>query len=143
MAAAIVALAGPVPAHIGTDSQAFLTQAQRVQQRLLDGKPQPRPWGTLRDGDLWQQYQQCLQAKGPTSVRLTKVKGHATREDVARGRSTAMHKFGNDTADLAADKAVQLHGTDLIDLGALWTQRHRQYIALLVAGQDCHSGATN
>ena len=65
-----------------------------------------------------------LQAKGPKAVRVTKVKGHATKADVEAGRSTTTHKLGNDIADIAADKAVQQYGRELVDIAAMWADRH-------------------
>ena len=43
------------------------------------------------------------------SVTLSKVKGHATCEDVAKNRVTARDKHGNDGADSLATAAALLH----------------------------------
>ena len=45
-------------------------------------------------------------AKGPWSVWATKVKGHATDEDVDLGKVRTEDKQGNDHADKAADKGA-------------------------------------
>ena len=37
-------------------------------------------------------------------MKLTKVKGHATEEEVSRGEATVEDKKGNDFADDVADK---------------------------------------
>jgi hypothetical protein len=48
--------------------------------------------------------------KGPESVRLSWVKGHATQDHIDRGISDGIRKAGNDTADANADIGAELHG---------------------------------
>ena len=43
------------------------------------------------------------------TVRITKVPGHATAQDVIAGRFTAFDKFGNDNADALAVSGALLH----------------------------------
>ena len=50
-----------------------------------------------------------LRERGPGSARFLKVLGHATAEDVRRGRSTQMDKLGNDGADDLAVSGAMLH----------------------------------
>ena len=55
------------------------------------GKPYPKkflnkPFGIQGDGDLWDEFWDLLEAKGAKTVQVTKVKGHATEEDVDEGR---------------------------------------------------------
>ena len=48
-------------------------------------KPLKRPWQIQSDGDLWRIFWETLQARGPYSIRVTKVKGHATEKRVNDG----------------------------------------------------------
>ena len=43
-------------------------------------------------------------AKGPKTVKVTKVKGHATIEMVEEGKCKPEDKAGNDKSDSVADK---------------------------------------
>ena len=45
-------------------------------------KPEKRPYSLDKDGDIWESFQNLIQQKGPDTVMLTKVKGHATEEMV-------------------------------------------------------------
>ena len=64
------------------------------------------PEALAPDGDLWATIGSLVRQRGPDTVRISKVKGHATDEDVARGVSTAAHRAGNDGANDAAGKGV-------------------------------------
>ena len=39
----------------------------------------------MKDGDLWKKFQEAFVSKGPWAVWVTKVKWHATDEDVEQG----------------------------------------------------------
>ena len=67
-----------------------------------------------------------VQAKGLTAIKLTKVKGHVTREMVEKGQVAPADKNGNDFADKIADQAVELHGKDAVHLGERLAQRHKK-----------------
>ena len=56
----------------------------------------------MKDGDLWKMFQDFVAWRGPWSVWLSKVKGHATQEQVERGAVKAEDKEGNDLSDEAA-----------------------------------------
>ena len=66
-------------------------------------------------------------AKGPRSVRVTKVKGHATDEMVNEGRVKPEDKAGNDVADKAADKGAEQTDVIAVALGYVYAKRHRHY----------------
>ena len=56
------------------------------------------------------------------------MKGHATAEDVRKGKSTAQDKEGNGRSDKTADKGVeQLAGEGLVKLGTWVEARQVQY----------------
>ena len=59
--------------------------------------------------DLWQQLSQELASRRSDGTRLTKVKGHATNEDVDRGRVLLEDKTGNDGADALARAGAVCH----------------------------------
>ena len=54
------------------------------------------------DGDLWEIFARAVNARGPWSIAVTKVKGHATAEEVENGKVQEEDKKGNDKADDAA-----------------------------------------
>ena len=62
----------------------------------------------MQNADLWCQAHALLDARGP-SVGLSKVKGHATCRDVAKGRVLERDKPGNDSADRLAARAASSH----------------------------------
>ena len=49
-------------------------------------------------------------ARGASSLRVKKVKGHATEDHISKGEATRGDKEGNDRADAAATKGVEEHG---------------------------------
>ncbi len=106
LAAAIIALAANGPIHIGTDSQAMLDRAQWILKHLRKGKRHKTNWQTTPDGDLWHHFEEAARAKGWKSIRITKVKGHATQMQVDGGAVKDCDKAGNDQADQAADIVV-------------------------------------
>ncbi len=127
LAAAIIALCANGPIHIGTDSQAFLDRAQWILTQMRKGKQHRTNWQTTSDGDLWQHFEEAAKAKGWKSIRITKVKGHATHQQVAEGAIRSCDKIGNDEADRAADIAVQTHGKDVVGIAKILHHRHFLY----------------
>ncbi len=127
LAAAIIALSANGPIHIGTDSQAFLDRARWILMQLRKGKQHRTNWQTTSDGDLWQHFELAARAKGWKSIRITKVKGHATQQQVADGAIRDCDKVGNDQADSAADIAVQAHGEDVVRVARILHHRHYLY----------------
>ena len=69
------------------------------------------------DGDLWQQVWIATERRGPPAPKLTKVKGHATLEDVSEERVRACDKAGNDWADDLAERGAVRIGTEQGTLG--------------------------
>ena len=131
LAAAIVAILANGPVHIGSDSQAFIDKASDILYKLRLGKPLKCNWKTTSDGDLWEHFTKAAMAKGPKSIRLTKVKGHVTTQQVLDKIFRDCDKKGNDKADHAADLAVQMHGEDVISVAKILQARHRKYTSLM------------
>ena len=50
----------------------------------------------MKDGDLWEHFAEIAEQRGPHSVWITKVKGHATQEMVDEGKVEEDEKRGND-----------------------------------------------
>ena len=83
LAAAIIALVAPGPVHIGTDSQAMMETMNKLlawheTTRRKSKWPLKKPWAMVNDGDLWEQASGIVRQRGPSSVKLTKEKGHST-----------------------------------------------------------------
>ena len=81
----------------------------------------------MKDGDLWQKLLAAVKEKGPWSVWVTKVKGHATDEDVGQGIAKVEDKEGNDNADKAADKGAKDKQEKLPAVASLHARRAKEY----------------
>ena len=75
-------------------------------------------------------------AKGHWSIKLTKVKGHATTEMGDQGLCKEIDKVGNDKADEAADKGMKMHGNATMKIAEWLTSRHIRYTAFV---RDTHN----
>ena len=53
LAAGILAVAGDVAVHIGSDSQAFVNKAKRILKLTATGMQPEKPWSLQTNGDLW------------------------------------------------------------------------------------------
>ena len=62
--------------------------------------PLMKPWAMVNDGDLWEQASGIISQRGPASVKLTKVKGHATEEQVKQGTVRKDDLEGNNQAEI-------------------------------------------
>ena len=76
-----------------------------------------RHWQLINDGDLWAQAFTVLKNRGPASVLITKVKGHAKEKDVVESSLLQEYKRGNDTADLEANKGLKSNGDGKLEFG--------------------------
>ena len=85
----------------------------------------------INDGDLWEQASGIINQRGPASIKLTKVKGHSTEEQVKQGKVTQEDHDGNNRADDLADKGVEAHGPDICGIGTLFAKRHGAYTKLV------------
>ena len=87
--------------HIKTDSAYVLRGCQRL--RFVWAA---LGWLGILNTDLWQQVHALMLARGD-DVAISKVKGHATAQDVAAGRVTQRDKQGNDSADKLATNGAK------------------------------------
>ena len=56
----------------------------------------------IQNADLWHSIASLLENRPEENVKVTKVKGHASRQDVSLGLVQAVDKHGNDCADALA-----------------------------------------
>ena len=94
-------LALPGAHHFGVDNRGAVGRANQILRGHMGGKP----WGMQDDGDVWGVFHDEALSRGVGSVRVSKVKGHATEADVQEQRATEDQKTGNHFADDAADRA--------------------------------------
>jgi hypothetical protein len=137
LAAIVVASLWNMVLHIGTDSLAVVRKATflistAIKWNAYDGipahtrrNPCKRPWSMQPDGDLWQQFWQAILTRGPATIRITKVKGHATDQDIKDGKSNEVDRKGNDEADKAATAGT---GAVMDGLAALASWIHDRHV---------------
>ena len=94
---------------------------------MLKGTKSKICFSAISDGDLWSYFAKAVAAKGPSSVKCTWVKGHATEQQILTGITTHTHKEGNDAADATADIGVARHGEGMIHLANAYNKRHTRY----------------
>ena len=85
--------------HLGVDNLGVV----RHVGRLLDGCPGSVPFDLLKDGDLLLLIDRMIRRRGPDTVRISKVKGHADEGMVRSGQVREVDRLGNNAADEAAD----------------------------------------
>ena len=132
LSAALIAIAANGPVHIGTDSKAFRDKAIQLLHKLRNKRPIKTNWKTTADGDLWEDFVKAAKAKNAYAIRITKVKGHVTDEQVTNKDYRLVDKLGNDQADAAADIGVKVHGADTIRLANIMRIRYKQYTTLMI-----------
>ena len=69
----------------------------------------------LKDGDLLLLIDRMLRLRGPDTVRISKVKGHADEAMVLHGQVREVDRLGNNAADEAADFGRRRVGNAVID----------------------------
>ena len=85
--------------HLGVDNLGVV----RHVGRLLDGRPGSIPFELRKDGDLLLLNDRMLRLRGPDTVRISKVKGHADEGMVRSGQVRDADRLGKNAADEAAD----------------------------------------
>ena len=81
----------------------------------------------MKDGDLWQGFMKMVKAKGPWTVWLSKVKGHATSEQVESGEVRPEDKAGNDVSDIVAGKGSKDEQKYIAEVAKLYSERNGEY----------------
>ena len=90
----------------------------------------------MKGGDLWEVFANIVQRRGPETVTISKVKGHATDEMVKEGQVRLSDKKGNDNADRAADRGATESQAKVHRHGAMYSRRHKEYRALMCRIQN-------
>ena len=110
----------PRPLHIKTDSQYVLNGCLRHRFAWAAAS-----WRKIKNSDLWKQLHNLLEDRS-AGFNITKVKGHATADDVASGRVALSDKHGNDAADALAGKGAATHALPSAEVRAV---KHRHAVA--------------
>ncbi len=66
-------------------------------------------WHKVHNADLWKELHALLEDRGRESVKVSKVKGHASRRDIRTGKVKLQDKIGNDAADRLATAGAAAH----------------------------------
>ena len=109
---AILALQAFMPVHWGIDNKNVCNNIGKV----LDGWS-GSPFPLCTDGDLLCCIHNMVLYRSAQSVKVSKVKGHATDAMVAEGKVRREDKEGNDAADVAADFGRLRQPVVVIDAG--------------------------
>lgn len=144
IAAVAAALTYEDAIHIGIDNQGALGNARRfISIATAWGKaweenpswtppkyPLGKAWGLLPDGDMLKTVWQGINTRGSATRKLSKVKGHATAEDIAAGTSTILQRAGNNEADTCANLGVQEAAKDSKGRIVAWLVRRQALYGL-------------
>ena len=95
----ILALQASCGVHLGVDN----LNVVRFLGRMLDGDLGAQPYQVVPDGDLLCLIHHMMLLRGLDTVKVTKVKGHASEDMVVDGRVRDLDRLGNRAADEAAD----------------------------------------
>ena len=95
---AILALQAFMPVHLGIDNKNVCNNIGKILARWSGA-----PFSLCTDGDLLKCIDSMVLYRSARSVRVSKVKGHATDAMVSEGKVRREDKDGNDAADIAAD----------------------------------------
>ena len=77
-----------------------------------------------------------LRQRGARSIKVTKVKGHTTEEQVEDGKVKREDKEGNDEADRAANRGVEEHTEGLEEFARWIYRRHKKYVGVVAEIQQ-------
>ena len=96
--------------HIGIDNMNVLRGVAAILSHRVPRSPLP----LMKDGDLLTTIHSMLKLRGFDTVKVSKVKGHATRAMVASGDVRLEDLVGNNGADAAADLGRLRHHDDVL-----------------------------
>ena len=80
----------------------------------------------MKDGDLWRKFAEAVKANNPWVVKLIKVRGHATEQQVVEGFVREDDKQGNDNADEAAERGSSKEQEHLAVVAGLYSRRNKK-----------------
>ena len=85
---------------------------------------------------MWENFAELVRERGPESVVITKVKGHATQQMVDEGKVEKDEKEGNDQADEAAEAGATKSQGRVQTFAETYSWRHGQYRKLMTRIQQ-------
>ena len=108
--AAVVGIGTKIINHVKLKAEAKLRGEKG--QLMLGGKisklhrdtPFKKEWDHFKSGDLWKIFTNCIGQRGVEKTKITKAKGHVTKEMEETGQHDRKKKEGNDRSDEAAGK---------------------------------------
>ena len=124
---ALVGIARPGPAHFGIDSSSCIDAlvqilrlathipanadlnsdlVRHLQKKWRKGNL-TKPWNVQYNGDMHLLLLKFVIHKNPKAIAVTKAKGHAKREHIEAGLTTAERALGNAGADKNADEGQE------------------------------------
>ena len=98
-----------------------------IESKLQRNTPYKQRWKLMKDGDLWENFADIVKQRGPHSVWITKVKGHATQEIVDEGKVEEEEKKGNDDSDKAAGMGSTSSRGKIARINDMYSWRRAQY----------------
>ena len=103
----------------------------RHAQRLIAGGTHAKThgWTLTSDGDLWEIAHNCIEHKGRHAIRVSKLKGHATSDDVQAGTISEGDRRGNMLSDTLAQHATDTDQGDRIHICYALLRRRTLYAA--------------
>ena len=133
----ILALQASCGVHLGVDN----LNVVHILGRMLDGNLGAQPFQVVPDGDLLCLIHRMLLLRGLDTVKVTKVKGHASEDMVVDGRVRDLDRLVNRAAGEAADfgrRRVPVRVTDarrnLVGVCSRWypvvCHLHRFFVAI-------------
>jgi hypothetical protein len=134
LAAGIIAMSGPGPIHLASDSSAFLKRARKFKGMLhrQTAVVKDPVWETYVDGDLWKILWRLMKQKGPSAIRFSKVKGHAGAKELRAGTSTLYDVVCNNESDKLATRG-RVERTDMLgQLADFYARRQTAYVRFVV-----------
>ena len=118
--------------HIPQDAAYDSNEVRILQKTWCRGKL-CRPWSIHFSGDMHLLVLHFMVHKGPLSVAMTKVEGHANREHILVGVTTDERALANNKADANADKGQEMHGEGIVNLQS-WLQERHGHFEILMRG---------
>ena len=91
-----------------------------------------KPLPLVKDGDLVALAQHMIQARCRDTVRVTKVKGHATDADVEQGRMRLADQLGDAEADVPADVGRRHQSELLMDARRILLEVRNQWYTIML-----------
>ena len=86
----MIAAVHPGPQHVATDNigavKKWTNLLRLIECNELSHFLRKRPWGMRPDGDVWEVAATIVRTKGPSNIKVTWTKGHATEDDVQQGK---------------------------------------------------------